>query len=647
MLAEPRAPQMGPFGYPSLARTGGFGSGYGGPTLASVPQDAALAGQIPLRNQKTARRNKAHVASACVNCKRAHLSCDVQRPCMRCVASGKEATCFDVQHKKRGRPRLRDVHDSSSQNELEPFASTSLPTGSHFSGTRLAPSPLSERHLAQYPAPASPRPYLVTPIALLNLDLRIVKTNAAFNNLFGRNDMQEYELADLIEANPLDMFQRLRSELREERDRVEPAYLAPIFAPQEREILQSVEDDDVGRLSQAYSNRIFTCRFKSLFIGPRDIQVNIRLAKTSIYFVSLILPPYPPQSPQSQTPERRPTPLFATPNNSLVSTHHHYTPSGAAVRTPTSTEYPFPTSHETRDLKGSPMTTVSQPSSPYSSYFSFQAMSSSLPAPSMPTPALSHPSLTHQQQPSSSSASASRFRPSSWSSSGSAPEQYHIAGSSSGGGDTLPSLRGAHEGSARPSRDPYHYTEPRYFGRSSGGGGGGGGGQVQMQMHAQPSSALPSPSFYGHGSSSATATHQQHTAGPTSHHHHQHHHQQQGHVHTGTDSSHRPTPTPPASLYRASSYFARHDAGAAGRDVLLEPLPSRSGRVTPGGRTRDQGVQTPTAFGERAGRPGRDAEGWEREREREREKEREHDRERKREEGGKRRKLNIRDVLSG
>ncbi|KAK8250455.1 hypothetical protein HDK77DRAFT_373373, partial [Phyllosticta capitalensis] len=394
---------MGPFGYSPLARTGSFGSGYGGPTLASVPQDAALAGQIPLRNPKTARRNKAHVASACVNCKRAHLSCDVQRPCMRCVASGKEATCFDVQHKKRGRPRLRDVHDSSSQNELEASTSTSehsaisgivsglarpeqirplranrrisgLPTGSRFPGTRLAPSPLSERHVAQYPAPPSPRQYMVTPIALLNLDLHIIRTNPAFSNLFGRKDMSDLDLTDLVEPNPPDMFQRLRGELREERDRVEPAYLAPIFARGEREILQNVEDEDLDRLSQPYSNRVFTCRFKSLFIGPRDIQVHIRLAKTSIFFVSLTLPPYPPQSPQSHTPERRPTPLFATPN----------------IRTPTTSEYPFPHTYEARELQASPLTTVSQPSSPYTSYFSFQAMSSSLPAPSVPTPAPSY-----------------------------------------------------------------------------------------------------------------------------------------------------------------------------------------------------------------------------------------------------------------
>lgn len=63
-----------------------------------------------------------------VNCKKAHLACDgkcikkerkgkcihafetiVSRPCKRCVASGKASTCQDVQHKKRGRPKLNDT----------------------------------------------------------------------------------------------------------------------------------------------------------------------------------------------------------------------------------------------------------------------------------------------------------------------------------------------------------------------------------------------------------------------------------------------------------------------------------------------------------------------------------------------------------
>lgn len=44
------------------------------------------------RAQRTTRRTKAHVAKACQNCKKAHLSCDEARPCARCVASGKQVS---------------------------------------------------------------------------------------------------------------------------------------------------------------------------------------------------------------------------------------------------------------------------------------------------------------------------------------------------------------------------------------------------------------------------------------------------------------------------------------------------------------------------------------------------------------------------
>jgi Fungal Zn(2)-Cys(6) binuclear cluster domain len=39
---------------------------------------------------QTSRRTKAHVAPACVNCKKKHLRCDQNRPCLRCVQAGKE-----------------------------------------------------------------------------------------------------------------------------------------------------------------------------------------------------------------------------------------------------------------------------------------------------------------------------------------------------------------------------------------------------------------------------------------------------------------------------------------------------------------------------------------------------------------------------
>ncbi|GAN04903.1 hypothetical protein MAM1_0076d04370 [Mucor ambiguus] len=60
------------------------------------------------------RGYKSHVPSACVNCKTAHLACDVSRPCKRCISLKKEDTCQDMQHKKRGRPKLREKRVYSS-----------------------------------------------------------------------------------------------------------------------------------------------------------------------------------------------------------------------------------------------------------------------------------------------------------------------------------------------------------------------------------------------------------------------------------------------------------------------------------------------------------------------------------------------------
>jgi hypothetical protein len=60
----------------------------GGPvSLATVVGKIARAGT---------RRTKAHVARACQNCKKAHLSCDDERPCTRCVATRKEVSLFNI-----------------------------------------------------------------------------------------------------------------------------------------------------------------------------------------------------------------------------------------------------------------------------------------------------------------------------------------------------------------------------------------------------------------------------------------------------------------------------------------------------------------------------------------------------------------------
>lgn len=63
------------------------------PTAIITPPPPAR----PAKPAKPDRRTKARVTWPCVNCKKAHLCCDVQRPCGRCVASGKQETCKDVQ----------------------------------------------------------------------------------------------------------------------------------------------------------------------------------------------------------------------------------------------------------------------------------------------------------------------------------------------------------------------------------------------------------------------------------------------------------------------------------------------------------------------------------------------------------------------
>lgn len=59
--------------------------------LTEPPQAYGLPASNSIRSlpPRSTRRAKAHVASACVNCKRKHLGCDSARPCRRCVLSGK------------------------------------------------------------------------------------------------------------------------------------------------------------------------------------------------------------------------------------------------------------------------------------------------------------------------------------------------------------------------------------------------------------------------------------------------------------------------------------------------------------------------------------------------------------------------------
>jgi len=63
------------------------------PSLATMPSLS-----------KSGKKRRSHVTKACVNCQRAHVSCEATRPCKRCLDRGK--SCMDGEAKRRGRKKI-------------------------------------------------------------------------------------------------------------------------------------------------------------------------------------------------------------------------------------------------------------------------------------------------------------------------------------------------------------------------------------------------------------------------------------------------------------------------------------------------------------------------------------------------------------
>ncbi|KAI5371492.1 hypothetical protein J4E82_009800 [Alternaria postmessia] len=385
-----------------------YGYGYQNPGLPPyagvqhprpMVQQGAMIAPPPARPTKPARRTKAHVASACVNCKKAHLSCDIQRPCGRCVASGKQDTCKDVQHKKRGRPRLRDDREftrsedgrppptqlvgapptsephahqptyplsqpyrafepqrvlESTTHQKEPHSAASAPrdTAGEYSGVQAPP-------FGAGPNMA----YQKLPVVYLNLDLVIQKANQAFADLVSfLGDIRGKHLGDLLEAQQNESMQRLRNELRDERDEREPTYMAPITPIGQdpmRAVMDSVADHDIDHFTQGYTNRSMFLSFRLPSSGQyQSLQVQIRLARTSLYFVTLVV-----CSPPRHTGPTLLTQQLATP------TARHTPQTMSAPSMAPVTQY---TPHQDRR-------TSTNSSAPNSPFFNFSSIRTSLP----------------------------------------------------------------------------------------------------------------------------------------------------------------------------------------------------------------------------------------------------------------------------
>ncbi|KAK1256111.1 hypothetical protein MKX07_008370 [Trichoderma sp. CBMAI-0711] len=188
-----------------------------------VPDRPQAADSRPLTSPKTQRKTKGHVASACVPCKKAHLRCDAQRPCSRCLGNGKEDSCVDVQHKKRGRPRLRDERDA----RFDPTRSLDAPAtdaGSR-SYQERATAPETAHYNSSYPG----SPHAMEPLAYLSMDFSIVKASPMFMEIVHASNPMGKKLSDIVTPHQASFLNNLQNQLIEEQRLHEPNYLPPML----------------------------------------------------------------------------------------------------------------------------------------------------------------------------------------------------------------------------------------------------------------------------------------------------------------------------------------------------------------------------------------------------------------------------------
>ncbi|KAG9248129.1 hypothetical protein BJ878DRAFT_476749 [Calycina marina] len=307
-------------------------------------------------SSKVARKTKGHVASACVSCKRAHLRCDSQRPCSRCLNNGKEDACVDVQHKKRGRPRLRDDRETRfegmSQGYPPPPNSISRPMSMYGQAETTVPlqgtlqrsqsnpyrvlksqvgmsGPLRNAQFIErasiananvYPSQSRDSPPQEQICAYLTMDMQIAKASVGFAEVVGAQSVMNRKLHDLVGAGNRDKIFRLQTAFENERREKEPNYLPPIVPRFGEEYALDRVIGAVGfgpgELGESGHPKHEMIMFPQPDGRLRTFQVTFALAKReSTYFIamSVIVPPSPSfqQSPSAYSPYPKESQYFS------------------------------------------------------------------------------------------------------------------------------------------------------------------------------------------------------------------------------------------------------------------------------------------------------------------------------------------------
>ncbi|KAK4448101.1 hypothetical protein QBC34DRAFT_408146 [Podospora aff. communis PSN243] len=281
------------------------------------------------------------------------------------MTNGKEELCIDVQHKKRGRPRLRGDGETKfdsprfgsgsdamrrpmGQSLYGPGSSMGMAYDDNLRRTQsyrvlksqpaepIAPR-FSDRALASdaniFPAPLSippraPELRISEPAAYLTVDLELGNASSTFLDAVVRPSVKGMRLVDLVAPGDRDRVAGLQRQIQDERQRKDPTYLPPMFGRENAErVMQRLGfgSDELSRYAPDWQDNLN-------FVGQdgqaRQLSFRMALAKVeSIYIVLLWLNPmrafqYPTPSPNPREvtysyqpgPQHysQPTPVSAT-----------------------------------------------------------------------------------------------------------------------------------------------------------------------------------------------------------------------------------------------------------------------------------------------------------------------------------------------
>jgi hypothetical protein len=170
------------------------------------------------------------------------------------------------------------------------------------------------------------------------MDLIVAKASNRFIDAVspGVRELVGKNLFDMIGTADREKLYRLKRQMQEERDSREPAYLPPIYGESEIQAIQGVHESEIASVTSESHDRTEDLTFRLPDGRHNRIPVQLKLAKTSVFFAVLVLPTlsYPPQFQQ-------PTPHGGQYRQSMVQPTYGQAISLSSYGQPSHTQ-PFP-----------------------------------------------------------------------------------------------------------------------------------------------------------------------------------------------------------------------------------------------------------------------------------------------------------------